>query len=340
MSFGARLRRIGFDYYMVLLVGTVALATIFPARGVGAEVVSHVAFYAVALLFFLYGAKLNTSAVVAGIANWRLQGLVFGFTYLAFPLLGLLLATLLSPWLEPELITGIVYLAVLPSTVQSSIAFTSIARGNVPAAVCAASVSNMVGVFLTPALVALLLHATGEGVSTGAIIDIGIQILLPFIAGQIARPLVGGFIGRHPKLTQVVDRGSILIIVYSAFSAGVVAGIWQQVSLASLAIIVAANVALLGVIMVSARFAGRAAGLDRADRMTLLFCGSKKSLASGLPMANILFAGQAVSLIILPLMLFHQIQLFVCAVIAQREGHRAEERDRAAAAAMASPQSA
>ena len=340
MSFGARLKQSGFDFYLVLLVGTVVLATVLPARGNGAAAMSQVAFYAVALLFFLYGAKLDPSAVVAGIANWRLQALVFGFTYIAFPILGLLLAALLSPWLEPELVTGIVYLSVLPSTVQSSIAFTSIARGNVPAAVCAASVSNTVGVFVTPALVALLLQATGAGISTDAVLGIGVQILLPFIAGQIARPLVGGFIGRHRKLTQVVDRGSILIIIYSAFSAGVVAGIWQQVSLASLAIVIAANIGLLGFIMALTRWAGRAAGLDRSDAMTLLFCGSKKSLASGLPMANILFAGQAVSLIILPLMLFHQIQLFVCAVIAQREGYRAEERDRAEAAAAVSPQSA
>ncbi|MET0439038.1 MAG: bile acid:sodium symporter family protein [Devosia sp.] len=327
MSLAKRLKRFGLDYYLFLLLGTVVLATLLPASGIGADIVDQVAYFAVALLFFIYGAKLNTSAIVAGIANWRLQGLVFGFTYVMFPICGLILAAVLSPWIEEELAIGIVYLSVLPSTVQSSIAFTSIARGNVPAAVCAASMSNILGVFLTPALVAVLLHASGNGISLNSIIDIGLQILAPFILGQLLRPLVGGFISRHAVLTQVVDRGSILIIVYSAFSAGVVAGIWEQVGLTSLTIIILADIVLLAVVMVTTWWVGRAVGLDHGDRMTLFFCGSKKSLASGLPMANILFAGQAVSMIILPLMLFHQIQLFVCAIIAQRAGHLASERE-------------
>ncbi|KFL31161.1 membrane protein [Devosia riboflavina] len=327
MSLAQRLKRFGLDYYLLLLLGTVVLATLWPASGAGADIVDQIAYFAVALLFFLYGAKLNTSAILAGVANWRLQGLVFGFTYVVFPLCGLTLAALLSQWIEEELAIGIVYLSILPSTVQSSIAFTSIARGNVPAAVCAASLSNILGVFLTPALVAILLHASGDGISLSSIVDIGLQILAPFIVGQLLRPLIGSFIGRHAVLTQIVDRGSILIIVYSAFSAGVVAGIWQEVGARSLTIIVLSDVVMLAFVMVGTVWAGRLVGLDRADRITLLFCGSKKSLASGLPMANILFAGQAVSMIILPLMLFHQIQLFVCAIIAQRAGHLASERE-------------
>jgi sodium/bile acid cotransporter 7 len=326
MSLSNRLKRSGFDLYLVLLIGTVILASLFPVQGAAAGVLSQVVYFAVALLFFLYGAKLNTSAIVAGLSNWRLQLLVFASTFIAFPLVGFALSSALSPWLRPEIVIGILYLAVLPSTVQSSIAFTSIAHGNVPAAVCAASISNLLGVFITPIFAALLLHTSGEGgFDLGSMVDIGVQILLPFVVGQLARPLVGKFIHAHPKLTQIVDRGSILLIVYSAFSAGMVAGIWQQVDLSTLAIMIAADAVLLAIIMVGTSFVGRVTGLAREDRLVLLFCGSKKSLASGLPMANILFAGQTVSLIVLPLMIFHQIQLFVCAVIAQREGHKASE---------------
>jgi sodium/bile acid cotransporter 7 len=326
MSLSNRLKRSGFDLYLVLLLGTVILASLFPVQGAAAGVLSQVVYFAVALLFFLYGAKLNTSAIVAGLSNWRLQVLVFASTFIAFPLVGFALSSALSPWLRPEIVIGILYLAVLPSTVQSSIAFTSIAHGNVPAAVCAASISNLLGVFITPIFAALLLHTSGEGgFDLGSMVDIGVQILLPFIVGQLARPLVGKFIQRHAKLTQIVDRGSILLIVYSAFSAGMVAGIWQQVELSTLAIMIGADAVLLAIIMVGTNFVGRVTGLAREDRLVLLFCGSKKSLASGLPMANILFAGQTVSLIVLPLMIFHQIQLFVCAVIAQREGHKVSE---------------
>ncbi|GLQ08779.1 bile acid:sodium symporter [Devosia yakushimensis] len=336
MSLNSRLKRIGFDSYLLMLLGTVILASLLPARGMGAVLLSQVAYFAVALLFFLYGAKLNTGAIVAGLANWRLQALVFGSTFIAFPIAGLVLSSALSPWLRPEIVIGILYLAVLPSTVQSSIAFTSIAHGNVPAAVCAASISNLLGVFITPLFAALLLHTSGEGgIDLGSMLDIGVQILLPFALGQLMRPLVGKFIQRHAKLTQIVDRGSILLIVYSAFSAGMVAGIWQQVDVSTLAIMIGADALLLAVIMIGTSLVGRLSGLVREDRLVLLFCGSKKSLASGLPMANILFAGQTVSLIVLPLMIFHQIQLFVCAVIAQRAGHRASEETAAIGAGKA-----
>jgi sodium/bile acid cotransporter 7 len=196
------------------------------------------------------------------------------------------------------------------------------AGGNVPAAVCAASVSNLLGVIVTPLLAGALIHTNGGGFDGQAIIDIGMQLLLPFIVGQVLRPLIGNWIKRHGMLTRVVDRGSILLIVYSAFSAGVVAGIWSQVEPWELAIMVVADIVMLAIIMVGTVVVGRATKIPYADAIVLLFCGSKKSLASGLPMANILFAGRSIGLIVLPIMIFHQIQLFVCAVIAQRSAYR------------------
>lgn len=323
MSLRTRLKNLGFDTYIFLLMAMVVVALVMPARGIGASILSQATFFAVALLFFIYGARLNTAAIVAGLSNWRLQGLVLASTFVAFPLLGIATAALLSPWLRPEFIVGLLYISILPSTVQSSIAFTSIAGGNVPAAVCAASISNLLGVFLTPLLAGILIGTRDSGAfDPGAIVDIAVQILLPFVAGQVMRRFIGGWISRHPALTGFVDRGSILLIVYAAFSAGAVAGIWQQVDTLSLVIVIATTVVMLAVIMAFTAMVGRAAGLPYADTVVLLFCGSKKSLASGLPMANILFAGQFVSLIIMPLMVFHQIQLIVCAVIAQRAAHR------------------
>ena len=323
MTFGERLKSYGFDLYVVLLLATVGLATILPARGAFVGIVGVATDAGIALLFFLYGARLDTSSIIAGISNWRLQLMVLATTFVVFPVIGLMMGKLAEPWLGPEVTVGLVYLSLLPSTVQSSIAFTSIAQGNVPAAVCAASASNLLGVFLTPVLVGVLLHAGGNnGFDGKAIIDIGEQILLPFVVGQLARPFVGGWIKSHPKLTRVVDRGSILLIVYSAFSAGVVAGIWSQVDRTALVLIVVLDTLMLAIALLFTRGVGRLARLSYEDSMVLLFCGSKKSLASGLPMANILFAGRPVGIIVLPLMLFHQIQLFVCAVIAQRQGHR------------------
>jgi sodium/bile acid cotransporter 7 len=318
MALTDRLRRFGIDGYMALLIGTVVLATVLPASGGFADAIRTVSLLAVALLFFLYGAKLDGASVIAGIANWRLQLIILATTFVAFPLLGLGLSALLSPWLPASIVLGLLFLAILPSTVQSSIAFTAMAQGNVAAAVCAASLSNVVGVVLTPALAALLLQTGAGGVRGDAVLGIAVQILLPFALGQIARRWIGGWVARHRPFTLLVDRGAILLIVYTAFSAGMVAGVWQRVDGMTLAIMAAAVILLLAVVIAGTSWIGRIAGLPEADRLALLFCGSTKSLASGVPMAAILFAGQPVSLIILPLMIFHQLQLFVCAIIAQR----------------------
>ena len=312
------LKKLPVDTYMMLLIATVVIATVLPVSGAAASLVSYLCSAAVALLFFLYGAKLKMEAIVAGISNWRLQLLVVGTTFGLFPLLGLGLTFFARSWLPEELVIGLLFLCILPSTVQSSIALTAMARGNVPAAICAASVSNMLGVVLTPAFAALLLSTSGVTLGASSVIRICVQLLLPFIAGQLMRPLIGGWIERNKLLTTVVDRGSILLIIYSAFSAGVVAGIWGRVDGATLSLLIGLNLLLLLLVMVIVWRVGRMADLSREDEVSLLFCGSQKSLASGVPIANILFAGTATGLIILPLMLYHQFQLFLCAAIAQR----------------------
>ena len=312
------LRRIGIDSYMLLLLVMVAAGLLLPARGVAADLLRDVTFWAVALLFFLYGARLDPAAVRAGLMNWRLQGLTLAATYLLFPLVGLALVSVAGSVLGPTVSLGLMFLALLPSTVQSSIAFTSIAGGNVPAAICAASLSNLVGVVLTPFLVTRLLHQDGVGVSLEAVEKIALQILLPFLVGQLLRRWIGGFVNRHKLLTMVVDRGSILLIVYSAFSAGTVAGLWEAIPPASLVILGLVVLVFLALVMGLMVGAGRLAGLSYPDRAALFYCGSTKSLASGLPIATALFAADQVGAIVLPLMIYHMTQLLVCALVSQR----------------------
>lgn len=312
------LKRIGVDTYMILLIVTVGLGVLVPAAGFAAVALKHVTFWAVAALFFLYGAKLDPGAVRDGLTNWRVQTLTFAATYLFFPLVGLLLVAVFGAWLAPEIRLGIVFLAVLPSTVQSSIAFTSIAGGNVAAAICAASLSNIVGVVLTPALVALLLHAGNGGMQPDAILKIATQILLPFVVGQAARPWIGGFVRRHKLLTTVVDRGSILLIVFAAFSAGTVSGLWTTIPATSLALLYGVVLVFLAIAMTGMNVLGRVASLPRPDRAVLFYCGSTKSLASGLPIATALFASDRVGAIVLPIMIYHISQLLVCAYLAQK----------------------
>ena len=316
------LSRFKIDLYLVALLATVGLALVLPARG-AAEPVARVAVYAaVFLLFFLYGARLSTRAVVEGLAHWRLQSLVLLSTFALFPVLGLALAAALKPLLPTELAFGLMFVCVLPSTVQSSIAFTSIARGNVPAALCSASVSNLLGMGLTPLLVGLLLTSHGSGFTWKALEDIALELLLPFGLGQVLRPWIGPWITRRKAVLSVVDRGSILLVVYSAFSESVVAGVWTHMAPWSLLLVVVLDAILLALVLGLTTAASRLLGFSKEDEITIVFCGSKKSLAAGIPMAGILFPGQAVGAVVLPLMIFHQIQLFACATLASRYARR------------------
>ena len=316
----ALLAKLKIDGYILALFGMVVLASILPVRGEAATVVAWVVKIAIAVLFFLHGAKLSREAVVAGLTHWRLHLTILAFTFVLFPALGLAISK--SGALSPTLSAGMLFLCCLPSTVQSSIAFTSIGRGNIAAAVCAASASNLLGIFLTPVLVGLLMHAHGEVGGWDSIQSIVVQLLVPFVAGQIVRPWVKGWIEKHKALVGQVDRGSILLVVYSAFSAAVVGGIWKIVSIPELFLLLAVCCVLLAVVMLATVFGARALGFSKPDEVAIVFCGSKKSLATGVPMAGILFPGATAGILVLPLMLFHQIQLMACSVIAQRYGAR------------------
>jgi sodium/bile acid cotransporter 7 len=295
-----------------------ALATVVPARGLGAIVMAGVTNGAIALLFFLYGARLSREAVLAGVTHWRLQLTVLVSTFVLFPVLGLAIGYAARPLLPPQLALGLVFLSMLPSTVQSSIAFTSIARGNVPAAVCCASLSSLAGIVLTPLAAGILLSAQGHGISLNAAGNIVEQLLLPFLAGQLLRPWIRGWMERNARVVGYMDRGSILLIVYTAFSESVQHGIWHQLDAGTLGLLLLLNAVLLAAVLGATTLLSRRLGFNKADEIAIVFCGSKKSLASGIPMANILFAGTPVGLVVLPLMLFHQIQLMACAVLARR----------------------
>ena len=327
MTLRRLLAQFNIDPYIVAILVTVGVASAIPAHGAGATVTDAATNVAIALLFFLHGARLSAEAALAGARHWRLHVVVFLSTFVLFPALGLAARALAPSLLTPALWSGLILLCLLPSTVQSSIAFTSIAGGNVPAALCSASASNLIGTVLTPILASLLLAQHGTAVSLRDIGAIVAQLLLPFVAGQVLRPWIGGWAQRHRSLVGLVDRGSILLIVYAAFSAGMVHHIWAQLDIAGLAKLLMVDASLLVIVLTVTSIAARAVGFSREDQITIIFCGSKKSLASGLPMASVLFAGQAVGLIVLPLMLFHQLQLIVCAALARHYAAQAKDFD-------------
>jgi len=325
------------DTFTILLLGAIVLATFLPVRGEAAEALATTGTIAVALLFFLHGAALSREQIVAGATHWRLHIIITAFTFVFFPLVVLPIneiSRFAPSWMPPDLGLGFLYLGVLPSAVSSSIAYTAMARGNVPAAICSAAASNVFGMMLTPFLLLLLVSTSGDGNFSvaEALRDIVLQLLLPFAVGHGLRPWLGGFLARNESLTSRYDQCVIWLIVYSAFSHSVASGLWQNLPLNAILLAIALCFALLGFFMVMAMFVVRRLGFSLEDEAAVVFCGSKKSLASGLPMAKVLFSGHpGFGMIVLPIMCYNQIQVIVGAMLAQKYRSKIEAASASAA---------
>jgi solute carrier family 10 (sodium/bile acid cotransporter), member 7 len=305
------------DSFTLAILAVVALSFVLPCQGESARWVAHGSEIAIALLFFLQGARLSRPAVLAGILHWRLHLIIFAATFVIFPLLGLALGPLSGTLLLPPLYIGLIFLCTLPSAVQASVVFTSIAGGNVAAALCSASLSSIIGMVLTPLLVGLLLQADA-GASLNGLGSIMLHLLLPFLAGQVLQRRIAAWMQRHERAVKLVDRASVLLMVYGVFSAATLSGIWSRIPPSSLLVLAGVDAALLAIMLAGTAFAARHFGLSREDEIAIVFCGSKKSLVTGIPMANALFAGASLGLVVLPLMIFHQMQLMACATLARR----------------------
>ncbi|MGW8565064.1 bile acid:sodium symporter family protein [Isoptericola sp. NPDC055881] len=312
------------DPFVVTLLLVLVLGLVVPVPAGAQHVLDIAADVAVTALFLVYGMRLSTREVWAGLRSWRLQGGILAATYVVFPLLGLVVAWAVTPLVGAPLAAGMLYLSLLPSTVQSSVAFTSVARGNVAGAICGATVSNVLGMVLTPLLVlGLMSDADGSGgAAAGHGLDglqtVLLQLLLPFVVGQLLQPWAGDRVRARRWLTLGVDRGTILVVVLSAVAGASSAGVWAGISGWAIVALVVVSGVLLAVMLGLTWWGGALLRLPVEDRIALLMCGSKKSLATGLPMASVLFPVAAAGVVAVPVIIFHQLQLVVCAVLARR----------------------
>lgn len=320
------------DRFTILLLGAIVLATYLPVRGGLADALAIIVTLAVALLFFMHGVALSREQIIAGATHWRLHIIITAFTFVFFPLVVLpinQISVVLPSWMPADLGLGFLYLGVLPSAVSSSIAYTAMARGNVPAAICSAAASNVFGMMLTPFLLLMLVSSSGSGELSvaDALKDIVLQLLLPFAAGHALRPWLGGFMERHETLSTRYDQCVIWLVVYSAFSHSVASGLWQKLPISAVFLTIALCLVLLGFFMLMAVLVARRLGLSLEDEAAIVFCGSKKSLASGLPMAKVLFSGHpGFGMIVLPIMCYNQIQVIIGAMLAQHYRKKIEGR--------------
>lgn len=321
----ALLSRLIPDHFILLLLATVAAGTLLPARGGALAAAETASTAAIVTLFFLHGVRISPHAVIAGFRHWRLQLAVLASCYLMLGTIGLATSAALAPLVGPVFALGFLLLGVLPTTVQSSIAYASIARGNVAAGIIAAAAVNISGVVLTPLLLALLASAQGAETGLGGIGRIASILLLPFAVGQLARRWLAPWAERNRRITGVLDKLTIVLAVYVAFSEAANGGIWRSVAGGMLALLLVGVLMMLALGFAGAWLLGKLLGFNRADRATLLFSGAQKSLVTGAPMARILFPGAEAGAVLLPLILYHQLQLMLSAAIAPRIAQQGDE---------------
>ncbi|WP_439469241.1 bile acid:sodium symporter family protein [Blastomonas fulva] len=307
------------DRFVLLLMATILAAALLPVTGQAAVYAGHAVSVAIFLLFFLHGLRLPRAEVVIAMRNWRLQGVMFGFVFVFMPILGLAAASAQGGLLPEGLVVGLLFLGILPSTVQSAISYSSLAGGNVAASVMASALLNLASIFMTPLLVALLIGAGGgAAIGSDTVLRILAILLLPFALGQLAQGWLGAWAGRNKALLSVLDRIAIVLAVYVAFSSAVAGGQMQALDWGVLGTLTAIICVMMAIAIAAAWALGGVIALPRADRISLLFAGSQKSIATGAPLAAILFAGPQAGLAILPALIYHQIQLIIAAPIASR----------------------
>lgn len=317
-----------FDGFLVAMLIAVAMALLWPQPGAADSYLQLGAMTqaGVVLVFFVHGVMLAPQAIRAGLAKWRLHLLVQATTFVAFPVFGALLYFGTPAVLSGELRLGFVLLCAMSSTVSSSVAMTAMAGGDVTAAVFNASVSGLIGMLMTPLLVQLVTGADQHTVPLAdAIAGILVTLAVPLVLGQLLRPVLFSRLLPHRKWLALLDRSVIVLIVYTSFCESTASGVWINFAWQQLLLTAVLSLVLLSFMLVMTRYVARAAGFSREEEITAVFCGSKKSLANGAPIAKILFASHpGLGVIMLPLMLYHQIQLLVCTVLARRYARTTE----------------
>jgi sodium/bile acid cotransporter 7 len=320
----ALVARVRANAFFAGMLGAIVLASAAPSVGrsgglLHGELLADAGIF---LVFLLHGASLSGAAVREGMSRWRLHVVVQLFTFAVFPIVWLALAATFGRWLPAPLRFGFAFLAALPSTISSSVAMTAIARGNVPGAIFNAVLSNVLGVVVTPVLVGAASAHAGSGPPLGrAILGIAALVLLPLVAGQALRPIAGVWLARHRGRTSSIDKCVIVLIVYVAFCDSAAAGIWSGHGPRLVVLAIASALALLAIVLALTTVVAGWLGFEKEDEIAAVFCGSKKALSSGVAMAKVLFGAHA-GVTVLPVICYHQLQLFVCSALAERYARR------------------
>lgn len=313
------MKGIKLDRFVLLLIFMILLAYWLP----GIEKIiplNQISTIGISAIFFFYGLKLSPEKMKAGLSNWKLHIVIQGATFLLFPLLILSVFPFIHSETHFILWLAVFFLAALPSTVSSSVVMVSIAKGNIPGAIFNASISGLIGILVTPLWIGLFLEARLESFDLGqTFLELCLKILLPVILGMVLHRFWGNFANQNKKYLTMFDKSVILIIVYRSFSNSFASGIFDDLGLMELLIVGFGVMFLFFIVYTIIHFISKRLAFSREDKITALFCGSKKSLVHGMVFSSVLFAGMtSASIFLVPIMIYHAFQLFIVSIIAQK----------------------
>lgn len=321
-KFWQLLAKVGLDWFILALIGMILLAYLLPEPGVqtGLFSLKEVANYGISLIFFFYGLRLSPERLREGLGNWRLHLTVQLATFLLFPLLVLGIIHILHIESGNLIWLGIFFVAALPSTVSSSVVMVSIAGGNIPGAIFNASISALIGVFITPIWMGIFIASGSGNIDLSSIIlKLMLQVLFPVVLGLMLHSKLGAFAERHRKQLRYFDQITILLIVYTAFCQSFAEHMFEGHSITDILLLGIGMLGLFFLMFGLINIIGRVFRFSRADGITAVFCGSKKSLVHGTVMSKVLFPNTAAAgIILLPLMIYHALQLISASIIAQK----------------------
>lgn len=311
----------GLDWFILALIGVILLAYFWPHIGAEDSVIpfTQIATYGISVVFFFYGLKLSPQKVRTGLSNWRLHLVVQLATFVLFPLLVLLAKNILGINVREVIWIGVFFLASLPGTVSSAVVMVSIAKGNIPSAIFNASISTLIGVFITPLWMEIYLNTASVDIDLGPILlKLTLQVIFPVILGIILNPLWGAFAEKNSKRLRYFDQTIVLLIVYTAFCESFAKKMFEGYSVLLLVELGVAMIVLFYAVYVVIYLTSKILKFRHEDKITALFCGSKKSLVHGTVMSKVLFAGSPyIGIVLLPIMMYHALQLVMVSVIAQ-----------------------
>jgi sodium/bile acid cotransporter 7 len=322
-------KKAGLDGFMLLLIGMIGLAYIWPEPGMSESPVPliQISTYAVSLIFFFYGLRLSPDKLKAGLANWKLHAMVHLSTFVLFPLLALACRPFFHGEDHQLMWLAIFFLTTLPSTVSSSVVMVSIAGGNIPAAIFNASISSLMGVFITPLWMGVVLDTGSGNYDIMSVVGkLSLQVLLPVTLGILFNKKWGAWADKNKTYIRYFDQSSILLIVYTSFCESFGEHLFSEFEMKDILFLGIGMLALFFAVYFLLSFFCRILGFSKEDEVTAVFCGSKKSLIQGAVMSKVLFSGAQAGVMLLPIMLYHALQLISASIIAQRIARQQKEK--------------